>query len=179
MFSCEYSEIFKNTFLYRTPPVAASANFSVVIIIIVSPKSYNNKKLLSVISFVVSLLTTPSFDFDPVFIITYLLMQIFMYSYPRFSVHIYLSRNWFPSGLLNINLLFTSNINPLLYISVEWKVMKNLIFWGGSPYIKKPIHWFTLQICSGFYMTGTSVMRELKAQDPQMILNLTFSQEHE
>ena len=27
MFSCEYCEIFKNTFFYKTPPVAASENF--------------------------------------------------------------------------------------------------------------------------------------------------------
>ena len=26
MFSCEFCEIFKNTFFYRTPPVAPSAN---------------------------------------------------------------------------------------------------------------------------------------------------------
>ena len=28
MFSCEYCEIFKNTFFYRTPPVAASETLS-------------------------------------------------------------------------------------------------------------------------------------------------------
>ena len=45
VFSCKYCEIFKNSFFYRTPPVAASVEF-----LIVCDSCFKNSKILKIIS---------------------------------------------------------------------------------------------------------------------------------